>query len=492
MSSEQQVDPTSPTRPVRVRFAPSPTGYLHVGGARTALFNWLFARKTGGRLILRIEDTDLERSSETMVTGILDGLEWLGLGWDEGPYFQSERLTRYSEVAARLIERGEAYPCFCAPGELASRRAEATDRKQTWKYEGICRSLPRAEAAARLASAEPAAIRFKVPASGSLTFTDHIFSRITTGYEQIEDFVLLRSDGHPTYHLSVVVDDIDMGITHVIRGADHLPNTPKQILLYRALEQQSPIFAHVPLILGRDKSRLSKRHGATSVTAYREMGFLPEAFRNFLALLGWSPGNTDQEIFGAGELIEAFSLEGISRSNAVFNLEKAMWMNAQYMARSPTAVLSRELEPWLRERGLWEPEFAAEGAARLHAVVDLLKSRARSLADLASAARPYLSPSFELEPAAVEKNLRRHEQLKVLIPELADRLAGLSSFDLTTTEAALRELADERGVKAGLLINAARTALTGSGATPGIFDVMVCIGKPEVVRRLRDAVRLIA
>src|SRR5271155_1450274 len=312
----------------RVRFAPSPTGYLHVGGARTALFNWLFARHTGGTFILRIEDTDFERSSEEMVGGILEGMTWLGLDWDEGPFFQSKRLDLYKAVAEKLIAVGSAYPCFCTKQELELRRAEAAAAGRPPMYARRCRRLAPEETAAKRAAGQPAAVRFAVPEGGSTSFDDAVFGKIEFANSEIEDFVLLRSDGIPTYHLSVVADDMDMRLTHIIRGADHISNTPKQVLQYLALGAPLPVFAHLPLILGPDKTRLSKRHGATSVGSYQEEGNLPEAFCNFLALLGWSPGD-DREMFSGQDLIDNFSLTGISKANAVFNPDKLAWFNLQ-------------------------------------------------------------------------------------------------------------------------------------------------------------------
>jgi len=328
----------------RVRFAPSPTGYLHVGGARTALFNWLFARHFGGAFILRIEDTDLERSTAEMVEGILQGMRWLGLDWDEGPYFQTQRIELYRENATKLVTSGHAYYCFCAKEELEQRRAAAAAQGRPPRYEGICRKIAREEAVRRRAAGEAAAVRFAVPESGNTSFDDAVFGRVEFANTELEDFVLLRSDGGPTYHLSVVTDDVDMRITHIIRGADHIPNTPKQVLLYEALGARLPVFAHVPLILGPDKTRLSKRHGATSVIAYREEGIVPEAFRNFLALLGWTPPEASSEpeateILGDQQLIHLFDLNGISRSNAVFDRPKLDWFNTEYIRAYPAEKL---------------------------------------------------------------------------------------------------------------------------------------------------------
>ncbi len=476
---------------IRVRFAPSPTGYLHVGGARTALFNWLFARKYGGTFILRIEDTDPERSSPEMVEGIIEGLRWLGLDWDEGPYFQSERLALYRERAQELVWSGWAYYCFCSPEQLAQQRQQALDQKRSWRYEGTCRDLSSEEVARRIAAGQPRAIRFRVPREGVTRFVDSVYGEIEVRNESLEDFVLLRSDGYPTYHLSVVVDDADMRISHIIRGADHLSNTPKQVLLYQAFGWELPVFAHVPLILGPDRQRLSKRHGALSVTAYRDMGFLPEAMRNFLALLGWSPGDPNREILRTQELIELFSLEGISRANAVFNFEKALWMNAEHLR----AMSAEELFPFVRaeleREGLWREEYARERRDWFLGVLDLLKVRARTLRDFVQSGRPYFSDDFPMDPEAVRKNLRQDPALKDLLCELADRFERLEPFDVQTTERVLRGLAEERGVKAGLIIQAARTALTGSAVSPGIFDVIVAVGRERTVRRLRHAAAMV-
>jgi glutamyl-tRNA synthetase len=475
----------------RVRFAPSPTGYLHVGGARTALFNWLFARRQGGTFVLRIEDTDVERSSEQMVEGIIEGMRWLGLEWDEGPYFQSERLATYRQRAQQLVESGHAYYCFCSPEALAAKREQAASEKRAWKYERTCRTLTAEQAADQIAAGQSRAIRFKVPLQATIHFTDQVFGPIEIQTESIEDFILLRSDGHPTYHLSVVVDDADMRITHVIRGADHLSNTPKQILLYQAMQLEPPVFAHVPLILGPDRSRLSKRHGATSVTAYRDLGFVPAAMRNFLALLGWSPGNTDRELFTTSELIELFSLDGISKTNAIFNYDKALWMNAEYIRSMSATELAPLVRIELEKENLWREEYAVENRGWFSEVTDLLKVRARTLRDFVAAGRPYFSEEFPFDQAAVEKNLKKHPILKQLLPELADGYERLDPFDLQTTEATLRELAEQQAVKAGLLINAARTALTGSAVSPGIFDVIVALGRSRTVRRLRHAASMI-
>ncbi len=474
----------------RLRFAPSPTGYLHVGGARTALFNWLHVRQTGGTFILRIEDTDAERSSEEMVKGILDGLRWLGIDWDEGPevggphapYFQSERLARYRALAGELLASGAAYRCFCTADELKARRELGEAAAQGWKYDRACMTLSAADAAARLAAGAPHAIRFLVP-PGATGFDDVVHGRIEFENTDIEDFVLLRSDGYPTYHLSVVADDTDMGVTQVVRGDDHISNTPKHVLIFNALGRPVPSFAHVPLILGTDKKRLSKRHGATSVMEYERQGFLPEALFNFLALLGWSPGN-DREIFDKGDLIEAFSLGGISGGNAVFNPEKLEWFNQQHIQRMPAGDLLRRIEPALREHGVWRDGFDDAERPWLLALVELLKPRAKRLYDFALET-PYLfSDAIAFDPAAVAKHLG--EGSSRLLSDLASALDPIEPFDRVALEAAVRAFAAAHGAKLGGVMNPARVALTGRAVSPGLFEIMELLGRERTLERLRS------
>ncbi|HZI78030.1 MAG TPA: glutamate--tRNA ligase [Vicinamibacterales bacterium] len=479
----------------RVRFAPSPTGYLHVGGARTALFNWLYARRHGGVFVLRIEDTDVERSSADMVTGILDGLRWLGLDWDEGPetggphapYFQSGRLHRYREAAARLVDQGRAYYCFCAPDRLREEREKAEARGEAWQYDRACLALDPARVAELIGSGAPRAVRFKVPA-GRLAFDDAVHGPIEFDSANIEDFVIVRSDGHPTYHLSVVVDDVDMGITLIIRGDDHISNTPKHVLLFEALESPVPRVAHVPLILGADKKRLSKRHGATSVTEYRNQGYLPAAMVNFLALLGWSPGD-DRELMSRAELIESFTLEGISGGNAVFNTEKLDWMNGQYIGRMTTAELALAVRPLLAAIGL-ETQPVVTDEQAFGRLLELLRPRAKRLTDFVEQAQPLLHEPAEYEPAA-EKHLS--------VPGLADHLEALANvlrtvepFTESAAEAALRGVASERNVKAGALIHATRVAVTGRTASPGLFEVLVLLGRERTLARLARLTAVLA
>jgi glutamyl-tRNA synthetase len=481
----------------RVRFAPSPTGYLHVGGARTAIFNWLFARHHGGVFILRIEDTDNERSSWEMVSGIFEGLRWLGLDWDEGPevggahgpYFQSQRLERYRAMADRLVADGRAYYCYCSPQSLKQRQEDHERQGLPSQYDRTCLRLLPERIAELEAAGAPRAVRFRVP-EGRVRFDDRVRGRIEFASEHIEDFVILRSDRFPTYHLSVVADDIDMGITHVVRGDDHISNTPKQVLLYEALGAAVPEFAHVPLILGPDKKRLSKRHGATSVMEYARLGYLPEAMLNFLALLGWSPGG-DRELLTRDELVQVFSLDGISGGNAVFNPEKLDWFNNQHLVRLGPGELAAHVEPWLRQAGLWKEEYASARHAWLLRVLALLLPRARRLADFVEHGRPFFEEAVEYDPAAVKKHLRA-PGLGEHVAALRIALARLDGFDEPAVESALRATAEARGIGAGTLIHATRVAVTGKAVSPGLFDVLAVLGRDATVARLEKLERFLA
>jgi glutamyl-tRNA synthetase len=470
---------------------------LHVGGARTALFNWLFARRHGGVFVLRIEDTDLERSSQDMVEGILDGLRWLGLDWDEGPaiggdygpYFQSQRLDRHRAMAERLVTQGHAYYCYCTNDTLKAKRDAAEQAGSAWRYDRTCCTLSSDAIAARERDKTPRVVRFRVP-DGPTRFDDLVHGPIEFDGANIEDFVLLRSDGQPTYQLSVVSDDVEMKITHVVRGDDHISNTPKQILLYRAVGADEPKFAHVPLILGSDKKRLSKRHGATSVIEYARQGYLPEAMFNFLSLLGWSPGN-DQEIFTRDALVQAFALDGISGGNAVFNVEKLDWFNQQHIMRLAPDELAVRVKPWLATAGLWRDEYLGDRHAWFFAVLELLRPRAKRLDDFAEQGRFLFSDTVEFDSAAVEKYLR--------VPGMADHVAALDAafgtldtFDPPSIEAVLRATAEARGLKAAILIHAVRVTLTGRGVSPGLFDVLALLGRERVHARLKAAARLIS
>ncbi len=479
----------------RVRFAPSPTGYLHVGGARTALFNWLFARRHGGTFILRIEDTDTERSSDAMVAGILESMRWLGLDWDEGPgiggphapYFQTQRFERHKSVAHQLLASGSAYKCYCSPERLAEHRDAAEKAGGAWKYDRACLTLSRDEQQRREATGVQPAVRFKVPA-GKTSYTDHVRGHIEVDHQQIEDFVILRSSGVPIYHLSVVADDIDMGITHVIRGDDHISNTPKHILLWQALGRTPPEFAHVPLILGTDKKKLSKRHGITSVTEYERLGYLADAMVNFLSLLGWSPGG-DREVMSRAELIAAFSLEGISGGAAVFDPEKLDWYNAQYLAQLSPDDLVRYVTPLLQAAGIWREEFDAGSREWLQRLLRLVLPRVRRLPEFVDQARPFLTTTVDYDADAVRKHLTTAD-LDVHVEALIAAFEhDAEPFEEAAIERVLRAVADARGIKAAALIHAARIAATGKGVSPGIFEVLALLGKPLTLARLRDLVR---
>jgi glutamyl-tRNA synthetase len=487
----------------RVRFAPSPTGYLHVGGARTALFNWLFAKHEGGTLILRIEDTDIERNKPELVQGILDGLQWLGVDWDEGPVFQSQRLEKYTAAAKQLLEEGSAYRCYCQASQYAGADAapdepeeiDEGDAENKKKMEAraacSCRDLTPNQQAENERQNLAYAIRFKTPRSGVTRFEDAVFGTREVQNEEIEDFVLLRSSGLPTYQLSVVADDIDMRITHVIRGADHISNTPKQALLYQSLGAAAPIFAHVPLILGTDRTRLSKRHGATSVGSYAEEGFLPEAFRNFLALLGWSPGD-DSEFMRTTELIERFSLAGVSRTNAIFDRPKLEWFNTQYLQKIPVEELLPHVEAELKRAGIWREEWGgSRGREWLARAVDLIRPRTRFLNDFPGWARAFFTDDFEYDAEARAK-FWKDERLPALLSKVADSLDSLSDWNHDACDHALRAVAEAEGVKAGLLINATRVAIVGRAVAPPLFDTMVIIGKEQIVARIRRALPVVA
>jgi len=495
---------------IRVRFAPSPTGYLHIGAARTALFNWLYARKHGGTFLLRIEDTDMQRSTDESTRSIIEGLAWLGLDYDEGIVFQSANADKHRAAALRLIEAGKAYRDFTPKAERADTnvKQEIAARARFAASEGadhrsnLFRDLSPDESNARAAAGEPFAVRLKVAREGRSRFEDAVYGTQERDYSEIEDLVLLRSDGHPLYNLSVVCDDIEMRITDVIRGQDHLTNTHKQILIYEALGAPVPRFAHLPLILAPNKAKLSKRkHGeVVSLTTYRDRGFVPAAFRNFLALLGWSP-NEEQEIMSRAELVEKFALEGIHRAPAVFNFnesdarqwtdQKALWMNAEYIRTMPVAGLAVMVRAELETNDLWRPEYEAGEQRWFERTVEVIRQRFHTLKDFSAQGRAYFADEYEFDEAAVQKNLRKEPRLKELLPALADRIEQTEPFTMEACEATLRAFADESGVKAGLFINAARTALTGQAVGPSIFEVFDLIGRDASARRLRAAARLI-
>ena len=450
---------------MKLRFAPSPTGFLHVGGARTAIFNLLHARRHGGTMLLRIEDTDVERSRQHHAEQIVSSLKWLGVEWDEGPIYQSDRLERYRQRAAELVEAGKAYRCYCTVEELEEERAAAEAAGRQWRYSGKCRRLPRSQR-----DGESYVIRFAVE-PGAIEFHDLIRGDVRFEGDLIDDFVLLRSDGYPTYHLSVVVDDIDMAITHVARGDDHLSNTPKHILLFRAFGAEVPVFAHLPLILGSDKKRLSKRTGATSAEEYRDMGIVPQALFNFLTLLGWSPGG-DREIFTKDEAAAIFDLSQVNKAAAIFDVEKLLWMNAQYLIHMPAEAIHEYLRPFI-DRDFDE----------LRPLIELYKQRSHTLKEMAEQMAVYFADDVEYDAEVVKKHVK-DDDLGDRMRALRDVLARTEPFDVAATEQALRALAAERGVGAGKLIHPLRLALTGKAASPPIFDVAAVMGREKTLARL--------
>lgn len=472
---------------VRTRFAPSPTGFLHIGGARTALFNYLFARHHGGRFILRIEDTDRERSTPQAIDAILQGLRWLQLDWDEGPYFQTKRLFLYREKLEQLLSEGTAYPCVCTPEALEAKRQARLKAKEKPVYDGTCRPKdnqdPLAVVAELIAEGKPFVVRFLSPRTGTTAVVDKVKGRVVFENRELDDLILARSDGNPTYNFCVVVDDIDMGITHIIRGDDHLANTPRQALLYRALGKSPPEFAHVPLILGLDKARLSKRHGATSVMAYRDMGYFPEALVNYLVRLGWSHG--DQEIFSREELIEKFALEEVGKSAGAFNPEKLLWLNFHYMKSRPLSQLAKDVEPIIAGKGYGVPE----DKKWLERMIATLRERAKSLVELVDLAHFYLSDEIRWDEKAVQKFLR--PDLKDPVEKLIQALKEISEFNEAAIEQAFSRILDDTGLTLGNLAQPVRVALTGSTVSPGIYEVISVLGKERTLRRLEHALERI-
>jgi len=467
--------------PVRVRFAPSPTGFLHVGGARTAIYNDLLRQSAGGAFVLRIEDTDRERSDEAMTRQIQSALAWIGTVWDEGPFLQSERLARHRERGEELLAAGAAYRCFCTAEQLAEQRAEAQKRGVAFRYPRTCLGLAAAEVATRAGAGEPFVVRFRMP-DDHIRFTDLVRGDMDFPPDALDDFILLRSDGSPTYHMSVVCDDIDMAITHVIRGEDHLSNTPKHIPLFQALGGKVPVFGHLPLILGTDKKRLSKRSGATSVEEFRAEGILPQALYNYLALLGWSPGG-DREILSRAEMIALFSVDRLNASPAVFDREKLTWVNSQYLSSLPLAELLPHLQPFLAEVGLAAGGSAEIDSVRLAAAIELHRGRVRTLRELAAVVVPYFRDRLDYPHEAIAK-FAADPDLPAHLAALRDRFASLPAFTKEALEAELRTVAAERGIKAGALIHPTRTALSGSQVGPPLFDLVEVMGREASLRHL--------
>ena len=460
---------------IRTRFAPSPTGYLHVGGARTALFNWLYARHHGGSFVLRVEDTDQLRSTDESTQAILDAMNWLGLDWDEGPFFQAQRADRHRQMARQLVSQGKAYYCNCSAETLDEMRKTALAEGRNPKYDGRCRDK-------HLGPGPGTVIRFRCPDSGTTLVDDLVKGPISFNNDELDDLIIERSDAYPTYNFAVVVDDAEMEITHVIRGDDHINNTPRQILLYEALGYPLPRFGHVPMILGSDKARLSKRHGATSVMAYREMGYLPEALVNYLARLSWSHG--DQEIFTVDELIALFDLDNVGKSAAVFSLEKLLWLNQHYIRQCPPHRLAGELAPFLDKLGIAvaDPGFAAKVAADF-------RGRCQTLDEMAQAGAFYFADSLCYDAAAAQKFLVA--DAAPALSAIAEQLPALADYSKEGIETLLRATAEACGVKMKLIAQPLRVALSGKTVSPGLDEMMITLGKDRVVQRIEAALKFI-
>ena len=459
------------TTKIRTRFAPSPTGYLHIGGARTALFNWLFSRHNGGEFVLRIEDTDQQRSTDESTRAILDAMTWMGLSWDEGPHFQAQRVDLHREMVKKLIQEGKAYVCTCTAEELENKRKEALASGKKPKYDGTCRDK-------NLKKSPGSVVRFRGAQTGVTIVEDLIKGNISFNNDELDDLIIERGDGYPTYNFAVVIDDAMMNITHVIRGDDHVNNTPRQILMYQALGFDVPKFAHVPMILGSDKARLSKRHGATSVMAYKEMGFLPEALVNYLVRLGWSHG--DQEIFSQQELIDFFDLSAVGKSPAVFNPEKLLWLNAHYIKGASAERLMEDMKP------LWPAGIHTGDAAFTQKVIADLQPRVKTLIELARAADFYFTDCVKYETEAAQK---------FLVPAIAGHLKamaaaipGIQDFSKEGIEAFLKTFIETNGIKFKVIAQPLRVALTGKTISPGIDEVMVTLGRDRVAQRIKAAI----
>ena len=470
---------------VRVRFAPSPTGYPHVGNIRTALFNWLFARNCGGSFIVRVEDTDVARKVEGAVEAILDGLSWLGLDWDEGPYFQSQRLGLYREAAKRLVSQGDAYYCYCSPQRLEEMRAEQVRRKQPPGYDRHCRNLSQKERAEKEAEGVIPVVRFKTPLSGQTRFNDLIWGEVVFENDTIDDFVLLKSDGYPTYHLANVVDDHLMEISHVLRAEEWLSSTPRHLLLYQALGFEPPQFAHLPMILGADRAKLSKRHGAVSITEYLEQGYLPEAMVNFLALLGWSLDDKT-EILPRQELISSFSLGRVSRTAAIFNRDKLNWMNGVYIRSLSVEDFTQRALPFL-DRNLLAEVKRPLSTEYIKQIMPLIQERARTLAEVAELAQFFFIDELDYAPSLLIGKGMSLQSATQALETVQRRLGRLEVFDAESLEAVLRPLAEELGLKTGQLFGVLRVAVTGRTATPPLFQTMSVLGKERCLRRIETA-----
>lgn len=466
---------TERTEKIITRFPPSPSGYLHVGGARTAIFNWLYARNRGGKFVLRIEDTDAQRSTRESVDAIFEGLEWLGIEWDDGPYYQSQRTDLYKEYIQKLLDTENAYYCTCSPEKLEQMREKAMAEGRKPKYDGTCREK-------NLPGSADAVVRFKAPLHGATVIEDVIKGHIAIQNEELDDFIILRSDGSPTYNLAVVVDDITMGINTIIRGDDHISNTPKQIMLFNALGYELPVFGHVPMVLGGDKTRLSKRHGATSVTAYRDMGILPEAMVNYLVRLGWSFG--DQEFFTVEELVEKFNLKNIGKSPGVFDLDKLLALNSDHIKAAGPSKIMELVKPFMERAGI-----NIQADINLEKVVETLIPRCRTLEEMAEASRFYFEDEIEYDQEAVKKHIK--PESSVPVNALIEKIEALDEFSEASVDKAFHDMLEEKGLKFGKAGPPVRIALTGKTASPGIFEIIAVLGRNKTISRLKKAASFI-
>jgi glutamyl-tRNA synthetase len=473
---------------VRVRIAPSPSGLLHIGTARTALFNWLFARNRGGKFLLRVEDTDQSRSSQEMIDVIFDSLKWLGLDWDEDPIFQSKRLDVYSKYVDRLLESNRAYRCWCKSEDLKQQQEEAKKKKVNFRYDRRCLNLPDDEKKKLLDSGEPFAVRLLIP-EGQTFFEDLVVGETSRDNGELDDFIIARSDGRAVYNLAVVVDDHEMGITHIVRGNDHITNTYKQVLIYKALSLTPPVFAHIPLILEKDRSKMSKREGAAGITDFEKMGYLKEAVFNFIALLGWSPGD-DREIMTVNEMIESFSLERINPSNAIFDIDKLDWMNGEYIRACDNNKLVDLIRPFLIESGLTTHLWINTRWEWMLKFVAALKERCKLLTDFVEQGRYFFVDKFEYE----DKGAKKH-----FVPESAgyltrwlEAIGSTERFEVESLEYSLRGLCEELEIKPAALIHPTRLALTGTTKGPSLFELMELLGRQECMKRLERAINFIA
>ncbi|ADH60645.1 glutamyl-tRNA synthetase [Thermoanaerobacter mathranii subsp. mathranii str. A3] len=471
---------------VRVRFAPSPTGSLHIGGARTALFNWLFARHYGGKFILRVDDTDLQRSTKESMKGILDGLKWLGIDWDEGPIYQSQRLDEYRKFANKLLDEGKAYYCFCTKEELEEMRRRAENEGRPFMYTGKCRNLTREQIEEYLKKGKRPVIRLKVPSEGKTIVHDIIRGDVEFDNSTIDDFIIMKSDNMPTYNFATVVDDYQMGITHVIRAEEHLSNTPKQILIYEALGLETPQFAHVSMVLAPDRSKLSKRHGATSVQEFEEQGYLPEAIVNYITLLGWMPKD-GEEIFDVSKSIKEFTLERVSKNPAVYDVQKLTWINGHYIRNYDLDKLTEAVIPFLKDKNLIREEFDYDYIKK---IVSIVREREKTLVDIADAMSYYFTEVNEYEEKGVKKYFTK-EKVAEILKKAAETLKEVEPFDKFTTEKVYRKLVEELQISSGELFHPTRLAISGRTFGPGLFDIMELLGKERTIQRIEKALDFI-